>query len=208
MSELLRKGMMGLGLDADDEKLAKLERFIGEIELFNPVSLLVPYEERDELIVRHILDSMAGVPELLSLSAGGPIADLGSGAGFPGIVIAMFSEGPVILVERMKRRADFLRNVILRCNLKNVRVVCKDVSEVNEKFPVITCRAFHPIYDIIGDVDSILACGGTFCAYKGRKSYLEAETENLKGFTCTSVPLKVPFLDEERCLALIRREEV
>ncbi|MGN0906518.1 MAG: 16S rRNA (guanine(527)-N(7))-methyltransferase RsmG [Bullifex sp.] len=208
MSDLLREGAVRLGLDADDEKLAKLERFISEIELFNPVYHLVSCEGRDELIIRHILDSMAGVPELLRLSGGGPIADLGSGAGFPGIVIAIFSSGPVILVERMKRRADFLRNVILRCNLKNVRVICKDVSEVNEKFPVITCRAFHPVYDIIGAVDSILADGGTFCAYKGRKSYLEAETENLKGFTCTAVPLKVPFLDEERCLALIRREEV
>lgn len=208
MSDLIREGAMKLGLAADDEKIAKIERFISEIELFNPVYRLVSYRERDELIIRHVLDSMAGVPELITLANGRPIADLGSGAGFPGIIIAIFCDGPVVLVERMKRRVDFLRNVILRCNLKNVRVVCKDVSEVDEKFPVITCRAFHPVYDIISDVDRILETDGVFCAYKGRQSYLQAETENLGKYTCTSVPLKVPFLDEERCLALIRREEV
>ena len=197
MSDLIREGAMKLGLAADDEKITKIERFISEIELFNPVYRLVSYRERDELIIRHVLDSMAGVPELITL-----------GAGFPGIIIAIFYDGPVVLVERMKRRVDFLRNVILRCNLKNVRVVCKDVSEVDEKFPVITCRAFHPVYDIISDVDRILETDGVFCAYKGRQSYLQAETENLGKYTCTSVPLKVPFLDEERCLALIRREEV
>ena len=208
MSDLIREGAMKLGLAADDEKITKVERFISEIELFNPVYRLVSYRERDELIIRHVLDSMAGVPELITLAKGRPIADLGSGAGFPGIIIAIFYDGPVVLVERMKRRVDFLRNVILRCNLKNVRVVCKDVSEVDEKFPVITCRAFHPVYDIISDVDRILEKDGVFWAYKGRQSYLQAETENLGKYTCTSVPLKVPFLDEERCLALIRREEV
>ncbi len=207
MSELLKEGAEKLGLELDDDRYSKLMRFVSEIELFNPVYRLVSYGERDELIIRHILDSMAGVPMLESLSRQGTIADLGSGAGFPGIVISVFHDGPVVLVERMKRRVDFLRNVILRCNLKNVRVICKDVSEVDEKFPLVTCRAFHPVYDIIDDVDRILADDGVFCAYKGRKSYLEAETEKLKGFTCEAFPLKVPFLDEERCLALIRREE-
>ena len=92
MSDLIREGAMKLGLAADDEKITKIERFISEIELFNPVYRLVSYRERDELIIRHVLDSMAGVLELITLAKGRPIADLGSGAGFPGIIIAIFYE--------------------------------------------------------------------------------------------------------------------
>lgn len=203
--DLLLEGAEKLKLDLTSLQRERLERYISEIELFNPIYKLVAYQDRDELIIRHILDSLAGVKVFEALE-GSSIADLGTGAGFPGVVLAIMLDRPIVLVERMKRRVDFLKNVILRCNLKNVRIVSKDVSEVEERFDIVTCRAFHPIFDIIDDVDRILSPNGVFAPYKGKKSYLYSEIENLSNWDVSITNLHVPFLDEERIIALMRKK--
>lgn len=203
--DLLLEGAEKLKLDLTSLQRERLERYISEIELFNPIYKLVSYQDRDELIIRHFLDSLAGVKVFKALE-GSSIADLGTGAGFPGVVLAIMLDRPIVLVERMKRRVDFLKNVILRCNLKNVRIVSKDVSEVEERFDIVTCRAFHPIFDIIDDVDRILSPNGVFAPYKGKKSYLYSEIENLSNWDVSITNLHVPFLDEERIIALMRKK--
>ena len=203
--DLVLEGAEKLKLDLTSLQRERLERYISEIELFNPIYKLVSYQDRDELIIRHILDSLAGVKVFEALE-GSSIADLGTGAGFPGVVLAIMLDRPIVLVERMKRRVDFLKNVILRCNLKNVRIVSKDVSEVEERFDIVTCRAFHPIFDIIDDVDRILSPNGVFAPYKGKKSYLYSEIENLSNWDVSITNLHVPFLDEERIIALMRKK--
>ena len=203
--DLLLEGAEKLKLDLTSLQRERLERYISEIELFNPIYKLVSYQDKDELIIRHILDSLAGVKVFEALE-GSSIADLGTGAGFPGVVLAIMLDRPIVLVERMKRRVDFLKNVILRCNLKNVRIVSKDVSEVEERFDIVTCRAFHPIFDIIDDVDRILSPNGVFAPYKGKKSYFYSEIENLSNWDVSITNLHVPFLDEERIIALMRKK--
>ncbi|MSU06840.1 16S rRNA (guanine(527)-N(7))-methyltransferase RsmG [Spirochaetales bacterium NM-380-WT-3C1] len=203
--DLLLEGAEKLKLDLTSLQRERLEKYISEIELFNPIYKLVSYQDKDELIIRHILDSLAGVKVFEALE-GSSIADLGTGAGFPGVVLAIMLDRPIVLVERMKRRVDFLKNVILRCNLKNVRIVSKDVSEVEERFDIVTCRAFHPIFDIIDDVDRILSPNGVFAPYKGKKSYLYSEIENLSNWDVSITNLHVPFLDEERIIALMRKK--
>ena len=203
--DLLLEGAEKLKLDLTSLQRERLERYISEIELFNPIYKLVSYQDKDELIIRHILDSLAGVKVFEALE-GSSIADFGTGEGFAGVVLAIMLDRPIVLVERMKRRVDFLKNVILRCNLKNVRIVSKDVSEVEERFDIVTCRAFHPIFDIIDDVDRILSPNGVFAPYKGKKSYLYSEIENLSNWDVSITNLHVPFLDEERIIALMRKK--
>lgn len=205
--DLLNEGIERLDLEVSDGQLEKMDTFKSEIALFNPVYKLVGYEEEADLIIRHFLDCLAGVKIIGRELGKGRLADLGSGAGFPGILLAiMFPENEVVLVERMKRRVDFLRNVILRCQLKNVRLVDRDVKSVDERFDVVTCRAFHPIYDIIKDVSRLLEEGGAFCAYKGQRSYVEAELSGIEGFTSELVDIRVPFLDEPRLICTMRRK--
>lgn len=202
--DLLLEGASKLALSLSPIQKEKIEKYIAELELFNPIYKLVSYLDRDELIIRHILDSMAGVKVFEDLE-GESIADLGTGAGFPGIILAIMLDRPIVLIERMKRRVDFLKNVILRCNLKNVRIISRDISEVEEKFDIVTCRAFHPIFDIIDDVERILSDNGVFAPYKGKKSYLYSEIENLSAWDVDVINLRVPFLDEERIIALMRK---
>ncbi|MCR5732627.1 MAG: 16S rRNA (guanine(527)-N(7))-methyltransferase RsmG [Sphaerochaetaceae bacterium] len=205
--DLLNEGLKKLGISITAEQRKKLDIFKSEIALFNPVYKLVSYEEESDLIIRHFLDCLAGVPVIKKELGDGVLADLGSGAGFPGIILAiMLEDNEIVLVERMKRRVDFLRNVILRCKLSNVKIINRDVKEVDDKFDVVTCRAFHPIYDIIKDVERIMKEGGAFMAYKGQRNYVEAELSDLCGYDYSFDDVKVPFLDEPRMICTIKRK--
>lgn len=208
MNDLLEDGLERLSIVTDADMIRKLETYIGEIELFNPVYHLVSYEDRDELVIRHILDCAAGCPVIRQREKEGcSVADLGSGAGFPGIVLSiLMPEYRFFLIERMKRRVDFLKNVVLRCNLGNVEVISYDVKDVRREFDCVTFRAFHPLYDMIGDAHRLLAKGGALYAYKARQSYVEAETEGLEGFDSELVRMRVPFLDEVRHMLILRKK--
>lgn len=209
MSELLKKGLERLKLEVTEDQEKRLERYISEIELFNPVYKLVAYEDECELVIRHILDSAAAAPVIGKyIKEGTRVADLGSGAGLPGIVLAiLFPSCQFTLVERMARRAAFLKNVITVTGTKNVRILNVETRDVNEQFDLLTCRAYHPLYMMSEDARRLLAPSGVLCAYKGRRSYVEAELEGIEGFSWEFENIRVPFLDEPRLICTLRREK-
>jgi len=211
---LLCEGLQGMGLELDAMQLGQLERYIAEIELFNPVYKLVG-ASGEELVIKHILDSLSAAQEIGALAASIPscrIADLGSGAGLPGIPLAIaLPSVPFTLVERMGRRVDFLRNALLACSLhQRVSVYDRDLKEVKGSFDLITFRAFHPLYDILDLVSPILSERGYVCAYKAQLDQVEAELEQVTRI-CKSrwkaklIPLTVPKLDAQRMLCVLQK---
>ncbi|MDR1058118.1 MAG: class I SAM-dependent methyltransferase, partial [Treponema sp.] len=125
--QLLKEGLDLLGASAPDinrvlisrkERIFfSLETYIAEIELFNPAYGLVGAGDRRELVIKHILDSLAPLGIIHRLLSAFPspynIADAGSGAGLPGIPLAIcLPDVSFTLIERMGRRAGFLRNTL------------------------------------------------------------------------------------------------
>jgi len=211
---LLASSLQGLGITFDSAQMVQLNAYIAELELWNPAYKLVG-AQGDELITKHIIDSLSAVPVMQELlQAYGPnakIADLGSGAGLPGIPLAIALKGyRFTLVERMGRRVGFLRNALAICRLTDrVEVLDKDLKEVDQTFELITFRAFRPLYDILDLVKPILSDDGVVCAYKAQASSLSEELEKVNSM-CSSrwshslVPLEVPHLDAERMLCLLK----
>ena len=206
--DVLREGLEGLGLEAGDSVVSALSRHMEEIALFNPVYKLVSYSDGRELAVRHILDCASGVAVVRSLlGSDRRVADLGSGAGLPGIVLAiLMGDVHFTLIERMERRASFLRNAVAACRLSNVDIVCSDVKDVRETFPLVTFRAFHMLGDIMPSLERLVQDEGTVCAYKARKEYVDGELESIAGWQSRCVELAVPFLDEPRMMLVMKRE--
>ena len=197
--------------DHFDEKADLLNRYIEEIELFNPAYGLVGTEDRRELIVKHILDSLAplGVISRLVENAEHPrLADAGSGAGLPGIPLAICLGRPFTLIERMGRRAGFLRSTLAVLGLNFVDVEEKDMEKAAPgRYNLVTFRAFKPLDGpLLKGLFRLLVPGGVLAAYKGRREKINEEMEAVKSFTggweCFGTP--VPFLDEERHLVVIR----
>ncbi len=196
-----------LGVKETSLKVEKLWRFTDEIMLFNPSLKLVGAKDRDEIMLRHVADSASGYPVFLSETGRGErIADLGSGAGFPGIVLAVLLEDrSFFLIERMRRRSLFLKSVSAILGLGNVTVVESDLSLVSEKYDVLTSRAFHPTQDIASEAQPL---SGRALFYKGTARNVENEVEKLRekgySFEARTVPLEVPFNAEERNMLILR----
>ncbi|MDR2552220.1 MAG: 16S rRNA (guanine(527)-N(7))-methyltransferase RsmG [Treponema sp.] len=211
----------------------KLFLYMDEIERFNPLYGLVKVKDREELAVRHILDSLAPlgyIAGLLGLAPPDhsaappqeqkpPLADAGSGAGLPGIPLGIcLPEAEITLIERMSRRADFLRNVLAALALTNIKVEETETERAPPgRFNLIVFRAFHPLNPaLLKGLFRLLSAGGQLAAYKGRKERTRKELAEAglvevsgtrSGGAETGVwkiiPLDVPFLGEERHLALI-----
>jgi 16S rRNA (guanine527-N7)-methyltransferase len=196
--------------DGFDNKCAKLLHYIEEIELFNPAYGLVGTNDTKELIVKHILDSLSPIgiiAETLQQYEAPLLADAGSGAGLPGIPLAICLNKPFTLIERMGRRAGFLRNTITVLGLENVEVEEKDVEKARPaRYSLITFRAFRPLdAAMLKTLFKLLAPGGVLAAYKGKSDKIEEEMSAIETL-CGGwevYPAPVPFLNEERHLVVV-----
>ena len=236
-SALLEEGLALLGIEATDQILSLLIKYTDEIELFNPAYGLVKVRDRRELIVKHIFDSLAPIniirrlsetKQIADISSGAGlqgkptttrIADIGSGAGLPGIPLAIcLPDSEFTLVERMGRRAGFLRDVIAVLGISNVTVEEAEMEKLAAnpaaRFDLIAFRAFKPLEGgMLKKLVALLAPGGTLTAYKGRLDSINEEMaglvpENGKGGFSVNwdiFPLEVPFLEEERHLVVVRK---
>jgi 16S rRNA (guanine527-N7)-methyltransferase len=196
-----------------DTVLSRLNKYIEEIELFNSAYGLVGAADRRELVVKHILDSLAPLGALRRLlrAAASPLraADAGSGAGLPGIPLAIaLPDCSFTLIERMGRRAGFLRNCLALLGLSNAEVEEREMEKAAPgRFSLIVFRAFRPLEPaIVQGLFRLLVKGGTLAAYKGRRDKIAEEMDAIRNLVPSweALPLKVPFLEEERHLVIIR----
>ena len=222
---MIEEGLRKLGISGGDRVLSLLEKYIEEIELFNAAYDLVKVKDRNELIVKHILDSLAPLDIMLSMQSeyeNCRIADIGSGAGLPGIPLAVCMPGVwFTLVERMGRRAGFLRDALAILGLPNVKVEESEMEKLSQYLPaeslfnIIVFRALKPLEPVLlKRLSKLLKPGGIIAAYKGRRESIDEEIKtvlaasgNKTGLfinSCEIIPLKVPFLDEERHLVVIK----
>lgn len=207
--EILRSGLERLGVTAPDAP-ERLEQYAREIRLWNGKIDLVA--DKEALIVRHLLDSLAILPLLRErgLLPAPRLADVGSGAGLPGVPLALaLPDARVILVERSGRRAGFLRSTVAILGLHNAEVLHGDLrsTEVGSVdlclFRALTGMNAHLVQDLRRTVGSGVGSGadsGAVIAYAGRRSSAEETADQLRsGFARVEVvPVAVPFLDAER----------
>ena len=206
-----------------EEVISRLTSYINEIELFNEAYGLVGAANTEELVIKHILDSLAPlgiISRLLTVNclavnckAQKPqIADAGSGAGLPGIPLAIALPGlDFTLIERMGRRAGFLWNTKASLNISNITVEETDLEKTApERFHLVTFRAFKPLEPkLLKTLFKVCVKGGVIAAYKGKREKIEQEMAPLAKHALLdcdweALPYKVPFLDEERHLLVIK----
>jgi len=197
-----------------EEANALLCRYVKEIELFNPAYGLVGTNDGEELVIKHILDSLAplGIISRLLAEIGAEdaqIADAGSGAGLPGIPLAIaLPDCRFTLIERMGRRAGFLWNVKAALGLSNITVEEGEIEKTaGGRFSIVTFRAFKPLEPkLLAALFNACAQRGVIAAYKGRREKIEQEMRPLENRArWEALPCAVPFLDEERHLLVLRR---
>jgi len=195
-----------------EKVISLLDRYKNEIELYNSAYGLTGTNDTKELIIKHVLDSLAPLgilSRLLDKIENPKIADAGSGAGFPGIPLAIAMPNcDFTLIERMGRRAAFLFNVKAILKIPNITVEERELEKTQkENFNLVTFRAFKPMEPkLLKTLIRVLKKGGIIAAYKGRLEKTEQEMALFKDFECNweTIPYNVPFLEEERHILIIR----
>jgi 16S rRNA (guanine527-N7)-methyltransferase len=200
-------GARELGLDLGEAQAAKLLAHLDLLDEWNARMNLTAIRDRPSQITKHILDSLSVQPHL----QGARVADVGSGAGFPGIPLAVVDpQRHFALIESTGKKCRFLEAVRDALQLPNVEVVQSraEAYRPERRFDTVLARAVGPIADLVKYAGGLVAGGGRLLAMKGR--YPEDElARKLNGWKVASVhPLHVPGLAEERHLVeLVRSHE-
>jgi len=194
---------LGLALRASQRK--QLLTYISLLAKWNGVYNLTAIREEHEMLSHHLLDALSIVPHV----EGRRFLDVGSGAGLPGIPMAIARpECEVTLLDSNQKKAAFLQQAVIELELSNAKVSAARVEawHVDPRFDVIASRAFSDLAEFIGQSQHLLAEHGVFAAMKG--AYPHAEIERLpEGFSVRTVKrLAVPGLAAERHLVLVERE--
>jgi 16S rRNA (guanine527-N7)-methyltransferase len=200
----LDHGLAQLGLDVPPEARASLLDYVDLLERWNGAYNLTAVRDPLEMVTRHLLDSLAIVPYV----HGATLADLGSGAGLPGVPLAIVApERRVTVVDSNGKKTRFLRAAVRALKLANVDVVEARVETLEGRYDCVTARAFASLRDMLGWGGRLLAEHGQWLAMKGRID--AAELADLPaGFGVDAIhTLNVPGLDAERHLVVLTRRD-
>ncbi len=220
MEQKLAEGLEKLGFTGPDaqELGRKMELYINEIQLFNSAYNLVDAKDKDELITRHILDSLAGAAVIRRIAEAKEkpvIGDIGSGGGLPGIPLAAALPGYSFrLIERMSKRCAFLENCAAILGLPNVTVINQEAEKAEKQsIDIAVFRAFRPLdAKMTRTLLALLKHDGVLAAYKAKADKIKEEMSGIADIvpSYTVEPLTVPFLTDtgtketrERNLVLI-----
>jgi 16S rRNA (guanine527-N7)-methyltransferase len=203
----LDAGLDALGLDL--ALATPLLDYLGLLLRWNRTYNLTAVRDPMEMVDKHLLDSLAMQPHVAALgAAGGALADLGTGAGLPGIPLAIATPGlRVTLVESNGKKARFLREAVRKLALQDVRVAESRIEALAEAgaYDAITARALATLPLIVELGGHLLKPDGRLLAMKG--TYPQDEVAALPaGWSVTgSQALRVPGLDAERHLLVVAR---
>ena len=205
----LAEGIAALGLALPQETVDRLLAF-GELLLkWNKVYNLTAIRNPQEVITHHLLDSLAVLPHLGAVNR---LADIGSGGGLPGVVLAIVHPGLIVTsIETVGKKASFQQQAKIELGLGNFGVLNKRVEQVQAEFlpggaaDGVISRAFSSLADFVNLSGHLVAEGGALYAMKGVNPADEVAALPA-GWTVTEThALTVPGLNAERHLLVIRR---
>ncbi|MBE0622307.1 MAG: 16S rRNA (guanine(527)-N(7))-methyltransferase RsmG [Burkholderiales bacterium] len=205
-ADQLQRGLIALGLTLERDIQQRLLDYIALIEKWNRIYNLTAIREPEKMVSHHLLDSLAVAPHLHAKR----LLDVGSGAGLPGIPLALASaQMHVTLLDSNHKKTAFLNQAVMELGLKNAEVCADRVEswQAQEKFDVIISRAFSDMGEFVRMTQHLLAPGGLFVAMKGLHPYEEIEKLPPDCRVRQVLPLAIPGLDGARHLVLIGRDE-
>jgi 16S rRNA (guanine527-N7)-methyltransferase len=209
LTQVLIAGVKSLQLDLNDTQIARLIDYLALLSKWNAVYNLTAVRDPAQMVTQHLLDSLAAVPAFMGAKN---VLDVGSGGGLPGVVLAIWamqadSAMQVSMIDTVHKKTAFLTQVKAELGLTNVTVHTARVEQLRaeQKFDVITSRAFADLSDFVAWSGHLLADGGRFIAMKGVAPQDELARVPAGWSVAEVWPLNVPGLDAERHLVLIEK---
>ena len=202
-----------MGVDLTPAQLEQLQRYLALVQKWNKVYNLTALRDPADMLTHHLFDSLSAIAPLQRQLAqmGVPLAqarllDVGSGAGLPGVVMAICCPGlSVACVDTVGKKAAFVQQVALELRLPNLRGVHARVESLTEQFDVVSSRAFASLVDFTTWSRAALAPHGVWLAMKGKHPADEIAALPTDVAVFHVEQLHVPALDAERCIVWLNR---
>ena len=201
LNDILSKGLQQLNLEQslDDKQQSALIKYVELLEKWNKSYNLTAVRKPEQMVTRHLLDSLAISPYLRGKS----ILDVGTGAGLPGIPLAIaFPDRQFTLLDSNNKKTRFVVQAVSELELPNVDVVQSRAEEFqpNRVFGTIITRAYAAIGGMVRQTAHLLADDGQFLAMKGTNPVAEIDELPSNYVINESHIIKVPGLEEQRHL--------
>jgi 16S rRNA (guanine527-N7)-methyltransferase len=207
----LLAGLNALGLDLSEQQVTQLLDYQALIAKWTKVYNLTAVRDPAEMMTHHLLDSLAAIAPLrrhlqqAGLEQGARLLDVGSGAGLPGVVIAICC--PTVAatcVDTVAKKAAFIKQAALALGLPNLTGLHARVESITQPFDVICSRAFASLLDFTQWSAAALAPQGVWMAMKGKRPVDELALLPAGVEMFHVEQLRVPGLDAERCMLWLR----
>ncbi|MBC7943927.1 MAG: 16S rRNA (guanine(527)-N(7))-methyltransferase RsmG [Burkholderiales bacterium] len=198
----LAQGLAALSLQLPAGAESRLLDYLELLQKWNKVYNLTAIREADQMVSRHLLDSLS----VLAHISGKRIIDIGSGAGLPGIALAIARpEASVCLLEVNHKKATFLQQAITELGLRNANVVANRVEEFRPatNFDVVISRAFADLSEYVALAGHLCTHDGVIVAMKGLHPFEELSQLPANVVDKKVIRLEVPGLAAERHLVLM-----
>ncbi|WP_232224895.1 16S rRNA (guanine(527)-N(7))-methyltransferase RsmG [Acidihalobacter ferrooxydans] len=197
--ERLVSGSGALGLHLAPESIDRLLQYRDLMVRWNRIHNLTAIRDPEAMLTHHLLDSLAISPYV----SGARVLDVGSGAGLPGIPLAVTQpQRQFVLLDASAKRVSFLRQTVVELKLHNVEAVHARIERYRPTAPfaTVTSRAFAALRDFVASAQPLLAPGGHLLAMKGRCPDEELQALPVGIRVHAVIGLKVPGLDAQRHL--------
>ena len=199
----IAEGLAAMGLDLGATDRARLADYLELIAKWNRVHNLTAVRETQQMVVLHLLDSLAVLPHLKGARS---IVDVGSGAGLPGIPIAIaWPQARVTLLDSSHKKCVFLQQAKTELALDNVDVLCDRVEHWHpeHRFDAVVSRAFSDLADFVTQARHLVAPGGRLVAMKGVYPFDEIARVPSTHRVAQVLELHVPQLEAKRHLVFL-----
>ena len=200
---MLRQGIADMSLVLPGASIDRLTKYLQLLVKWNRVYNLTALRDEASLVTHHVLDSLAVVEHLPD----GNVADVGSGAGLPGVPIAIACPGrAVTLIDSNNKKSAFLKQVIAELDLSHVNVVTNRVEAYQppELFSTVISRAFANLAAFVTLAGHLCAADGVMIAMKGLDPGEEVARVPPSLKIISTLPLEVPRLGASRHLVFLR----
>lgn len=204
LEAMIAEGLAAMGLALPEGSAKRLADFLVLLEKWNRVHNLTAVREPEKMVVLHVLDSLSVLPHV---AGAGTLLDVGSGAGLPGIPLAIArADLDVTLLDSSHKKASFLTQAKAELGLANVTIECERVEHwrPGRTFDVVLSRAFADLGEFVAQAQHLVRPGGSLLAMKGVYPFEEIARLPATHRVENVVELAVPSLAAKRHLVLLK----
>jgi len=208
LASLLQSGLQQLDITFDEDQVDRLRVYLELMLKWNKAYNLTAITQPEKMVAYHVLDSLSILPEF---AAGSRCLDVGTGAGLPGIPLAiMLPQSSWVLLDSNGKKTRFVQQAIASCRISNVKVVQSRIQDYHAEssFDVIVSRAYSSLQDFVTSVAPLWQSGSRLITMKTELSKAEQESIDPHLYKLEVTPLQVPGIAQKRSLVTIQRQEI